>query len=149
MDPFSAAISVIGIGSNIMQGSMASAAGKAQNQQAKMQAEDIRIQGMQRDTARLEDYYATMGSIETIRAARNVSMDSGTGEAIDKALSADLKRNRQNEQGSFLRQRSQTLLSGKIAQQQANARAMGFYSDAFAPAVSLWQNIDGYGSKKG
>lgn len=141
MDPFSAAISVIGIGANIMQGKMASAAGKAQNQQAKMQAEDIRIQGMQRDTARLEDYYATMGSVETIRAARNVSMDSQTGEAIDRALSDDLKRNRQNEQGSFLRQRSQTLLAGKIAQQQGNARAMGFYANAASGALSMGQSL--------
>jgi hypothetical protein len=141
MDPFSAAISIIGIGSNVANGINSMNAGKAANTQAKMQAEDIRIQGMQRDTARLEDYYATIGSIETIRAGRNLSLDSKTGEAIDKSLSVELRRNRQNEMGSYSRQRSQTLLSGKIAQQQANAKAVGFFGEAATGAFSLGQSL--------
>lgn len=143
VDPFSAAISLVSIGSNVANGLNAMSAGKAQEQQAKMVAEDQRIQGMQRDTARLEDYYATIGSIEAIRAARGMSFDSPTGQAIDKAITGEATRNRQNEGGTYARMRAQTLLSGRIARQQSMAQAMGYFSGAAKSMFSLGQDIAG------
>lgn len=119
------------------QAKLAKAAGEADRQQAQMVAEDYRIRAAQEDADRIRDFYGTLGTIEADLAGRGVgrSLDSGTGQAIEKALFTDARRNRLNVRGSYARKAGQTEFGGRLAEFQGRASAFGYKTQA---AMSLF-----------
>ena len=128
--------------SSFGQAANAKAAGKAQYQQAKMQAEDIKIRAMQEDTARIQDLVGTLSTINASLAGRGVgtSLDSGTGQAIEKKLQKDARENRLNVRGSAYRQQSQTLYAGRLAEYQGKVNAMGYMAQGVGSLFSAAQS---------
>jgi len=150
-----AAIPIVGslfsAASSFGQAANAKAAGKAQYQQAKMQAEDIKIRAMQEDTARIQDLVGTLSTINASLAGRGVgtSLDSGTGQAIERKLQKDARENRLNVRGSLQRQESQTLYAGRLKQWEGKVNAMGYMAQGIGSLFSAAQSGFDMLGKKG
>lgn len=131
------AASLFSFAAGNQQAKLAQAGGAAERQQAQMVAEDYRIRAAQEDADRLRDFYGTLGTIEADFAGRGVgrSLDSGTGQAIEKALTSEAGRSRLNVRGSYARKAGQTEFGGRIAEFQGKAAAFGYKTQA---AMSLF-----------
>lgn len=118
------------------------ALGKARYQQARMQAEDIKIRAAQEDTARIEDLVGTLSTINATLAGRGVgtSLDSGTGQAIERKLQKDARENRLNVRGSAQRAESQTLYAGRLAQYESKVKALGYQAQGVGSLFSAAQS---------
>lgn len=121
----------------------ARAMGDAERQQAEMVAEDYRIRAAEEDADRLRDFYGTLGQIEAGLAGGGIGrdLDSGTGQAIEKALREESDRGRTRTRGSYLRKSSQASYEGKLGQFRSRAQAFGYKVQGITSLFSAAQSL--------
>jgi hypothetical protein len=80
------AASAVKAGSSIMSGYGRASEMKAQARNAEAKARAVKLQGVQDSASRYEELDSAMQTIQALRGARNVGLDSPTAIAIDRQV---------------------------------------------------------------
>lgn len=130
---------------SITQGNMAAEAGKARENELKIDAQNTEIAAKQSQAARLDELTRTTGNINAIVASRGLDLNSPSALAMTEGARdytyRDIGRERFNAMQTASNQRvagAQARLSGKMAQRAGYLSAAGSFFKAGTTAASVY-----------
>lgn len=114
----------------VMTGREQAKAALFEQQQYNAQAQNERTAAAQEEARRLEQLTAALGTIQTVRAGRNVGMSSPTGMAILDATTSEQRRDAVQARLNHLQKADQSRMAASMSGSKARYSLLSGFVDA-------------------